>query len=506
MTSTDHIDIVYEEDQEVPSAPEVQEVSTDAQEAQQLAKADLNFLGMLAAPEEFTLSFPAFYITVFSILTAFKSKLERFALGFPRGFAKTTFIKLLCLWYILFSHKQFILIVGAAEELAVNTLADICDLLSSPNIQKLFGNWQQNIEVDTQKLKVFNFRGRSIILRAIGAGTAVRGINRKNKRPDVIIMDDVQKKEDAENPELAKQLLTWILGTLMKARSNDGCTYIYVGNMYPQNCILEKLRNNTQWTSLIVGGILEDGTSLWEDLRPIEELLSEYQADTEAGHPEIFISEVLNSTEFAGASGIDISKIPQLPSYLETTEAEGSFIIIDPSSGKKKGDDCTINHYSVIDGIPIFDDLAAGTFTPLETIKKAIALGMQHNTRVIGVEGVAYQSTLLFWFAHYCKEEGISGFELVELSPKGQAKNNRIKKGLVRLVKGEIYLHPRVRSRVLSQIVDWKPMKIDNADDIIDPIGYVDEFVQDYGHLMVKTIFAEDVVIAESSHSPALPF
>lgn len=97
-------------------APEVQEVSTDAQEAQQLAKADLNFLGMLAAPEEFTLSFPAFYITVFSILTAFKSKLERFALGFPRGFAKTTFIKLLCLWYILFSHKQFILIVGAAEE------------------------------------------------------------------------------------------------------------------------------------------------------------------------------------------------------------------------------------------------------------------------------------------------------------------------------------------------------------------------------------------------------
>lgn len=62
-------------------------------------------------------------------------------------------------------------------------------------------------------------------------------------------------------------------------------------------------------------------------------------------------------------------------------------------------------------------------------------------------------------------------------------------------MKGEIYLHPRVRSRVLSQIVDWKPMKIDNTDDIIDPIGYVDEFVQDYGHLMVKTIFDEDVVI-----------
>jgi len=75
-------------------------------------------------------------------------------------------------------------------------------------------------------------------------------------------MDDVQKRETSENKELSDQLLKWILGTLMKARSNSGCTYIYVGNMYPQNCILEKLKNNTQWTSFIVGGLLADGSSL----------------------------------------------------------------------------------------------------------------------------------------------------------------------------------------------------------------------------------------------------
>src|SRR5690606_24094712 len=222
---------------------ETAELQTSSQEAAELTRKDLNFLGMLADPEEFTLAFPPFYIALFGMLTACKDKLERFAIGIPRGFAKTTFIKLLCLWYILFSRKQFILIVGASEDLAVNTLSDICDLLGGANIRKLFGNWQHAIEVDTQTLKVFHFRGRNIILRAIGAGTAVRGINRKNKRPDVIIMDDVQKRETSENKELSDQLLKWILGTLMKARSNDGCTYIYVGNMYPQNCILEKLKN-----------------------------------------------------------------------------------------------------------------------------------------------------------------------------------------------------------------------------------------------------------------------
>lgn len=487
---------------------DITELSTSAAEAAELTKRDLNFLGMLAAPEEFIFSFPAFYLTLFSLLTSFKSKIERFAIGIPRGFAKTTFIKLLCLWYILFSDKKFILIVGAAENLAANTLADICDMLGSPNILRLFGNWEAQVITDTTTFKVFFFRGRYITLRAIGAGSSVRGINRKNSRPDVMIMDDIQPREMAENKELSDALMTWMLSTLMKARSNSGCTYIYVGNMYPQNCILEKLKNNTQWTSFIVGGILADGSSLWEELRPIEELISEYQADSEMGHPEIFISEVLNSTDIVGASGIDISKIPQLPPYYEDAEPEGSFILIDPSSGKKEGDDCTIEHYSVCDGKPIFDELQSGTFSPLETIKAALELGIKRNTRLICVEDVAYQSTLLFWFNHVCNEEGITGFEFVPTAPKGQAKNNRIKRGLLRLISGEIYLHPRVRSLVLNQIVEWNPLKINNKDDIIDPIGYVEEVMRDYPEHIVKNIFDVDSQIAEASHAGtlALPF
>ena len=484
------------------------EVSASGEEATALCKQDFNFMAMTVAPEEFVFAFPPFYLTLFSLLTGFKNKIERFAIGIPRGFAKTTFIKLLCIWYILFSDKKFILIVGAAEKLATNTLADICDMLSSRNIRLLFGNWQLQMEEDTKEQKVFYFRGRNIILKAIGAGTAVRGINRKSSRPDVIILDDVQKREDAENKELSDQLLKWILGTLMKARSNSGCTYIYVGNMYPQNCILDSLRRNSQWTSFVVGGILADGSSLWEELRPASELLDEYQSDTEMGHPEIFISEVLNSTDIAAASGIDIAKIPLYPAYFQDAEPDGGFIVIDPSSGKKKGDDCTISHYSVCDAIPILDQLNAGTFSPLETINKALEMALTRNTRLIAVEGVAYQSTLLFWFDHVCRERGISGIELVELSPKGQAKNNRIKRGLLQLLAGEIYLHPSVRSLVLNQIQEWNPLKTDNTDDIIDPIGYVDEIMKDYPELIIKNTFDTESFVGDSSHSSslALPF
>jgi hypothetical protein len=475
------------------------DIAATAAEAAQLAKADLNFLGAITEPETFSLLFPAYYISLFALLTSFKNKYERYAVGLPRGFAKTTFMKLLVVWCVLFSSKKFILIVGAAEDLAINTLSDIMDMLGAPNIRALFGDWDRDVYVDQSRLKVFSFRGRTIILRAIGANSSVRGINRKNSRPDLIIMDDIQKKEDAENPELATALMNWMTGTLMKAKSNFDCTYIFVGNMYPRNSILEKLKNASTWTSLIVGGILADGSSLWEELRPIEELLLEYQADVELGQGEIFCSEVLNSTDLLPPSGLDVNSIPQPPHYLLTTEPEGSFILIDPSSGKKQGDDCTINHISVIDGIPLLDTVLFGTFSPIEVIKQAIGLAIENDTRLICVEDVAYQSTLLFWFNYYCEQEGYSGFEFRPVSPKARAKNNRIKLGLIKLLKGEGYLHPNVRSLFIDQAKEWNPAKTTNRDDIIDPWGYVEEVMQNYEEEMTKRIF-ESVDSASATH------
>jgi len=56
--------------------------------------------------------------------------------------------------------------------------------------------------------------------------------------------------------------------------------------------------------------------------------------------------------------------------------------------------------------------------------------------------------------------------------------------------------------------VDWNPLKINNKDDIIDLIGYVEETVRDYPELIVKNIFDVDMHTASASHSSglALPF
>lgn len=482
-------------------------VSVEPDDARKKAQMDFNFLAMICSPENFIFLFPPFFITCFILLTAFKKKYERFAIGIPRGFAKTTFVKLLCIWYILFTNRKFILIVCASEDKAINIVADICSMLGAENIRRLFGSWNQNTEEDSKTKKVFYFRGRTIIIQGVGVGSDIRGVNRNNARPDVMILDDVQSKEIAKDAEQTKELLEHLTGTIFKTKSNFECTFIYLANMYPENSILAKLRDDPSWTSFVVGGILEDGSSLWEELKPIETLLEEWESDVSLGMGHVFESEVLNREGRNAESGIDITKLQTMPDWMDIKDADGSFILIDPSGAKKTSDDCTIEHFSVIDGKPVFDEVHFGTYTPLETITTTLTLAMKRNTRLICVESVAYQSSLLFWFEYYCQMHGITGFYFMPVSPKGQAKNLRIKNGALKFIKGEMYLHPAVRSLYVDQISTWDPTKVTNKDDIIDPPGYVDEVTQKYGEFISKLlILTEDDTDGAQSDSIGMIF
>ena len=204
-------------------------------ELQAAARTDLDLFGALCCPDDCTLSFPNFYkalwVTLYQAMDLTRD-FSKFAIGFPRGHAKTFWLKLLIVATILFTKKRFILIVCAVPDLAEKVLGDVVDILDSDNVQSVFGNWRVALEVDRQDEKVFTFCGRSIILKGVGHGTAMRGIARKNKRPDLILCDDAQTKDCAESEVESKKFLGWFFGTLLKAKAPDGCTYVYVGNMY----------------------------------------------------------------------------------------------------------------------------------------------------------------------------------------------------------------------------------------------------------------------------------
>jgi hypothetical protein len=462
----------------------LEEASFQATEVVELAQKSLDFLAALAMPTIFTYYYPPVFLSVWTWLIQYVNKPRDFsqlALGLPRGFGKTTLIKLYVLYCILFTKKKFILVISSTASLAENFLSDVVDMLDEPNIKRVFGDWRIGMEKDTQAIKKFGFRGRNIILAGLGAGTSLRGLNLKNERPDVMIFEDIQTRECADSATQSDALERWMVGTAMKAKSPLGCQYIFVANMYPTKfSILRKLKANDTWVKFIAGGILADGTSLWEDLQPIAQLKAEFKNDLSMGHPEIFYAEVLNDENASSNSLIDLSKLPPLP-YTDGDIPQGKFIVIDPSAAKHTtSDNVAIGYFEVYDSLPVLKSLVNERLSPGDTIAAALKLALTHDCRLIAIESVAYQSTLAYWFNFICQQRGIYGVEAVEIYPGGYSKNSRILQMFKCLSAGEVFVSPETRAETFLQIMHFNPLKRDNTDDVLDLLCYAPKVIEMY--------------------------
>ena len=462
--------------------PEPQEQYYSVQQVHDLAKTSLDFLAALILPSVFRYAFPKTFKAAWSWLISYIYKERDFSqlcLGLPRGFAKTTFVKIFCMYCILFTTRKFILVCAETQTKADNILADICDMLDTENIKKAFGNWRIAIEKDAHDLKKFGFRGRNITLAA-GTVSSVRGLNIKNERPDVMIFEDIQSRVQADSETISNQIETDMVGTAMKAKSPHGCLFIFVGNMYPTKwSILRRLKKNANWVKFIAGGILEDGTSLWEELQPLSQLVKEYENDLASGRPEIFFAEVLNDENATVNNLVDISKLPAW--NIEEGEIHsGNFIVIDPSTDKKDSDAVSVGYCEIHDTIPCLMEVTEGRLSPGDTITTALEMALRHNCRLILVEANAYQYSLLYWFEFICLQQGISGISAEPIYSGAVPKNSRILTMFKELIAGEIRYHPRTAAPVNSQITQFNPIKRNNTDGILDLLAYMKKAVAEF--------------------------
>lgn len=472
----------------------------EAAQVAALAEQDLDFLAGLAIPEVFKFGFPPVLKAAWQLVTTAaisSSRMIQIALGIPRGHGKTTFIKLFVLWSVLFSDQKFMLIISATADLAENILADIEDMLSEMNIKQVFGDWSIGVETNRQNLKKFSYRGRPVIIAAMGAGGSLRGLNLKNERPSLMIFDDIQTKECSESKIQSEALERWMIGTAMKAKSPFGCLFVFAGNMYPgPNSILKKLKTNPTWIKFISGAILADKTALWPDLRSFQSLVAELDNDISMGHPEIFFSEVMNDTEVGINSNTDLSALKPWK-WMSVEQPQAKFIVIDPASGKRGGDSTTIGYFEIYDEKVGFRQLIEQNLSPGNTIRQAILLALQTKTRLIAVESVGYQSSLLYWFKVLSDQLKLSGFSFVEIHSGSNSKNTRITQTLKALTAGEIILHEDVKNYVTNQILNWNPLKRDNEDGILDVMTYGPMVMRKYGPLAIS--YEQELILGDSS-------
>ena len=120
-----------ENESNIPDLGEISTINASASDIYERGKVDINFFASLCIPDVCIYALPVFYLACFQLLMSREAdqigKLLRFALGLPRGYAKTTFIKVLICWMIVYDKAKFILIVCSNSDLAELLLADIHD-------------------------------------------------------------------------------------------------------------------------------------------------------------------------------------------------------------------------------------------------------------------------------------------------------------------------------------------------------------------------------------------
>jgi hypothetical protein len=281
----------------------------------------------------------------------------------------------------------------------------------------------------------------------------------------------------------------------MKAKSPEGCLFIFIANMYPTKwSLLKRIKDNPNWIKFITGGILADGTSLWEDLQPVAQLLKEFRNDLIAGRKEIFFAEVLNDENATVNDRIDLSKMP-LCKYEKGDLHQGSFIIIDPATDKTNADAVSLGYFEVHDDKPVAMEIDEGRFSFKETAKKAVRLALTERCYLIVVEANAYQYVLKEEIESLLQELGIIGINVAPIYSGGKSKNARILGMFKSLAAGDILVHPSQRPKVDSQIVPFNPLKTTNTDGILDLLTYSERIPKDeeFKSLLMASNVVQDV-------------
>lgn len=469
-------------------------------QAIQAFKTDYNYMMRTLKPDEVVSDFPDLFVAIFNLITQNIDKpeiWERYVIGIPRGHAKTTFLEGIVVWVITFSTLQAFMIVCATEELAEDILSDICDMLSMPDYIRLFGNWETNKIRSTNSLKEFHFLGRLIRLDAKGAGSKVRGKLRVS-RPQFYLLDDIQQKEDADSPTKFKKLYSWLLTTLLKGKHPKRALALYCGNKYPTKyCLLSALEAHPKWASVVLGSLLSDGEALWEEVRSKESLLQEFQDDIDAGMPEAFVSEMLNGKTEGLGGGLRIDKIPQYER--PASPLVGRFLLIDIATDKETLDQCVIAGQDLhADDTVVTTSITEGKWAHDDLAVEAVNIALSTNTPHIIYEDVQFQHIMGKELRKEVARRGILGLQISPISPRGMAKNRRIRDYFFKmLMKGIIRLHPSVRAKVIDQISTFDYTTTNNLDDILDAEGYAYLVTQDPELRMKCILPVNDILLEE---------
>jgi hypothetical protein len=446
--------------------------------------------------EELTSPVPFFhYGEIWPLLT--NTAMQRVLLAIPRDHAKTTLSKLAVVWYFLFTNHRFCVYLSNTNTIAKNACKDIMGYFNSSNFIATYGRIKIIKESETDSLWRFEIpmkdgKVKHCILRAVGAGQQMRGINIDNQRPDIAVVDDVEDNENTDSELLQKKLDKWIFGPFIKALARRK-KIIWLGNMLQKTSLLARLSQRPNWNPVVFGALVKDAASgiltpLWPERWSLDELVEDFQEYREMGLVETWMCEMMNMPGH-GIDGFTQEQINFAP-VPGPDEILAAWLVLDPAFGENAtNDDSSITvHVLPKDGPPMMVEHVTGKYREHELFEHMLRLGQNWGAWVWGIEAVAAQRVLIPFFQILLASQLMN--QSVEMIPlmagKGDPKVSRIKAFMSLMAKNEYAVYEGA-VEFTTQALNYNMKKKSNRDDLLDSAAYGPQMLLQYEGLLVAS-------------------
>ena len=362
-----------------------------------------------------TIKVPAIHHTWYDHL----SLPDRFVAIFaPMGFSKSTELKKFCVEEILNKKENFILYVSSSFSKSSDHLKAIISILQNNQLKRVFK--YEVVTCNTYEIELLFEDGFECKLEAVGQGADILGINFKGRRPGLILIDDLEEKEQARSQIRTDNLQDWLMTTLITRLPSLAVGRVrLIGTILTKTSLHYRILHNLidangqtpfrRWKVFKYGALDDQDQSIWEDRHPTDILLEERTAS-----PRDFAANFMNepmdeayglikagNLQYYNIAGFDYNQI--LESYahfdLASTLKQQSDYFAGIVLGKAK------------DGKLYILDIVYTKVDAEQQAKIIIQIWQKWNTlgklKKITIDAIAYQNTLKTWTDKEARSMGI---------------------------------------------------------------------------------------------------
>lgn len=164
-----------------------------------------------------------------------------------RGGAKSTLSEEAICAQALMERFQYGLIVGNSYSRAAERLAAIkFEIDHNDQIRELFGDQHGDVWSEGEIILK-----NGVKLQAVGARQSLRGAKHRDRRPDMLFIDDLEDEENVDTVEQRDKLRRWLFRSLLPACDPKARVRI-VGTPLAPESLLEVIRTKSGWPFRVV--------------------------------------------------------------------------------------------------------------------------------------------------------------------------------------------------------------------------------------------------------------